>query len=135
MGEYSPQDFYQMRQCYGKWALRYSVVHLGLGISLFFTSPKIHQFIVVLLTLNALISHLHLWPTVHATLKNNFGKSRIYFIFFGLLIVWLMPLIFYMLPEYLKSVGRGGTVFLMFFLGPPITMFEIYPKLEKGREK
>lgn len=113
--------------------MRYSAVHFVMGISLIFISSNLHILIATALTLNAILSHLHLWPAVNATLKKKFGKWRIRFIFYGLSVVWLMPVIFYVFPEYHQSIGRAGTVYLMVFLGPPITMFEIYTKLEKGK--
>lgn len=129
----SSQDFNSMRKWFGIWALRYSVLQIILGIAAMSLSDEPKDFLIVLMIVNAITSHIHLWPAIRATLVANGETWKIKFSFYFKLFLYSYPSVLVVFPSS-QSPGDFNKLFLVILLGPPVILFEAYFKLKKGTE-
>ncbi len=134
MGDHSPQELYNLRKWYGKWALRYSLAHLCLVVVPFLIPVNAEFYLIIFIIINALTSHLHLWPARRATLVTNGETWRVSALFFFILFIYSLPIVLIAFPNSLDGKERGTLVSILFF-APLLLMFEAYMNLAKGENQ
>lgn len=133
MTGYTSRDLSDLRWWYRKWAIRYSLAYSVIGVAvLFFPSFLMSKSVLSVMTIISVMSTIHLWRAIKISLIVGNRKMRSRFGLFGNIVIWsgLGGLVIF---SDLNSGPHGGALVLLFFIGPPLAMWEAYiNQIEKG---